>query len=58
MWEVQAVLELGQDMFRGQRCSRWIWGCQGPISKERPPHFCLLALGGVGGYSHWVTALC
>lgn len=34
----------------GQRCSRWIRGCQGPINRERPPHFCLLALSGVRGY--------
>lgn len=23
----------------GWRHSRWIWGCQGPISRERPPPF-------------------
>lgn len=42
----------------GQRCSRWIWGCQGPINRGRPPHFSLLALGGVRGFTHWLTAPC
>lgn len=57
-WEVQAVLGLEQDVFSRAEGQEMDLGVPRAHQQGKAPHFCLLALSGVWGYSDWLTALC